>query len=116
MTRLIRNSNAGRLRLAGGAAIALACLAGCGQGGGNSTLSQSFNTSFDKSTHDSCVSSATSNGAPAATAETYCSCFVAQMDKLTVQQKMALNASSPEVTQAATACKAQLVPATNAAQ
>jgi hypothetical protein len=114
MDRLIRNSGIRRLRLAGVAAIALACLAGCGQIGGNSansTFNQSFNASFDKSTHDSCVTSATGGGAPAATAETYCSCFVAQFDKLTVQQKMALNANSPEVTQAATTCKAQLTAA-----
>ena len=99
------------LRLAGVALFAAAALAGCGQIGGNdanSTFNQSFNASFDKSTHDTCVSSATGNGAPAATAQTYCSCVVTQLDKLTVQQKMALNANSPELTQAAATCKAEL--------
>jgi len=101
-------------RRLGLAVLAATALAGCGQIGGNSansTFSQGFNTSFDKSTHDSCVTSATGGGASAAMAENYCSCFVAQFDKLTVQQKLALNVNSPEVTQAATACKAQLTAA-----
>jgi hypothetical protein len=114
MTPIIWKSKTGRLRLAGLAAIAVASLAGCGQIGGNSansTFSQSFNASFEKSTHDSCVTSATGGGAPASTAETYCSCIVTQLEPLTVQQKLALNASSPEVAQAAATCKAELTAA-----
>jgi len=93
---------AGRRRL-GALMIALAAagaLASCGQ----PAFDNSFNTQFDKSTHDSCLPSAVQNGAAPAAAEAYCSCVVTELDKLTVQQKMALNASSPEIKTAATAC------------
>ena len=111
---LFSNSMTRRLGLAGVAAIALACLVGCGQGG-NSTSDQSVNAQFDKTMHDSCVSSATVNGTVVAGAEGYCSCFVTQLDKLTATQKLALKPDSPEVQQAAATCKAQFPPPATAA-
>ena len=51
-------------------------LAGC------DAYNKSFNASFDKSTHDSCVTSAQTHGAAADVAEKYCTCVVAQLDKL----------------------------------
>jgi hypothetical protein len=96
--------------LCGGAAVLIG-LASCGQ----PAFDNSFNASFDKSIHDSCVPSAEQHGLAAAAANTYCSCVVGQLDKLTVQQRMALNTSSPEVTQAAATCNAQAAPADNAA-
>jgi hypothetical protein len=103
-------SKAARAAVIGASTAALLGLAACGQ----PAFDNSFNTSFDKTTHDSCVPSAVKHGASAADAETYCSCVVTQLDKLTVQQKMALNANSPELQQAATTCNAQS-PAANAA-
>lgn len=94
-------SRAARAGLMGAAAVALIGLAACGQ----PAFDNSFNASFDKSTHDSCVKSATGGGVPAATAETYCSCFVSQLDKLTVQQKLALKGDSPALVAAENACK-----------
>jgi hypothetical protein len=94
---------------------ALACLAACGgPSGGNSANSTasagssfdaSFNTAFDKSTHDSCVTSAQTHGAAADVAEKYCTCVVAQLDKLSMQEKMALPQHEETLTAAANACK-----------
>jgi len=104
-------SGAARASLLCATAAALIGLAGCGQ----PAFDNGFNASFDKNTHDSCVPSAEQHGLAAAAAETYCSCVVAQLDKLTVQQKMALNTSSPELQQAAATCNAQAAaPADNA--
>src|SRR5579871_1578699 len=47
-----------------------------------------FNASFDKATHDSCVGSAQNSGASADAAEKYCSCVVAKLEPLSVQEKM----------------------------
>jgi hypothetical protein len=107
MKRRSETVRAGRLGLAGLAIVAVAALAGCGVGGNstNNAFNDSFNASFDKSTHDSCLKSAEGQGAMATLAETYCTCVVGQLDKLTVAQKMGLNGNSPELQQAATACK-----------
>jgi hypothetical protein len=97
------------------AALVVASLAACGgPSGGNSANSTgsaassfdaSFNASFDKSTHDSCVSSAQVHGAAADVAEKYCTCVVAQLDKLSTQDKMALPQHEETLTAAANACK-----------
>jgi hypothetical protein len=94
---------------------ALASLAACGgPSGGNSANSTgsaassfdtSFNAAFDKSTHDSCVTSAQTHGAAADVAEKYCTCVVAQLDKLSTQDKMALPQHEETLTAAASACK-----------
>jgi hypothetical protein len=107
-----------RLGVAILAVLAAASLVGCGNAG-NSTnatdaFATSFNASFDKSVHDSCVTSAQSHGSVTPdVAEKYCSCLVGQFSKLTVQQKMALQPTSPEMQQAEAACVPQS-PATNA--
>jgi hypothetical protein len=66
-----------------------------------------FNAAFDKATHDSCVTSAQSNGAPAAAAETYCSCVVSKLEPLSPQDKMALQQHQDALVAAAQACKPQ---------
>jgi hypothetical protein len=109
VNRLTLVSRAPRAALACIAMAAAVGLAACGQ----PAFDNSFNTSFDKSAHDSCLTSAEGHGVPAATAGTYCGCFVAQLDKLTVQRKMALNANSPEMQQAISACSAQMTAPTN---
>jgi hypothetical protein len=98
MKRGSETATACRLGLACLAMLSAAALTGCDQ------FNSSFNASFDKRTHDTCLPSAEAHGATAAVAETYCTCVVGQLDKLTVAQKMALNGSSPELQQAASAC------------
>jgi hypothetical protein len=66
-----------------------------------------FNASFDKSTHDSCVTSAEGNGATADAAEKYCTCVVAKLEPLSVQDKMALPQHQDTLTAAASACRGQ---------
>jgi hypothetical protein len=100
-------ARAARTLLACLATAAAIGLTACGP-----AFDNSFNTAFDKKTHDSCLPAAQQHGATAAQAEAYCSCVVAQLDKLSVQQKMGLNGNSPELQQAANACNAQ--PAANA--
>jgi hypothetical protein len=90
------------LGLALGAALAGLSLAACG---GQSDTQ--FNTQFDKSTHDSCVSTATGNGHPADVAEKYCTCVVGQLDKLSVADKMALPMHQEKLQAAAQACQPQ---------
>jgi len=68
---------------------------------------KSFNQAFDKSTHDSCVTSAISHQAAPDAAERYCSCMVAQLQGLSIQEKQSLNPSSDKVQQAVAHCKAQ---------
>ncbi len=91
------------------AALALVgMLAGCDQNASNSfkaSFDKSFNASFDKSTHDSCVTAATGKGNPADAAERYCTCVVAQLDKLSVDEKMKLNQEPDKLTAAAQACQ-----------
>jgi hypothetical protein len=94
-------------RVASVAVMALA-LAGCGQNDSNAfkaSFDKSFNTSFDKSTHDSCVSSATGRGGAADVVERYCSCVVAQLDKLSTEEKMKLSQEPDKLTAAAQACQ-----------
>jgi hypothetical protein len=90
--------------------LAALSLAACGQGGGNGTSSfdAQFNASFDKSTHDSCVTSATGKGAPADMAERYCSCLVKEADKLTTQEKMSLPMHQDKMSALADTCIAQI--------
>src|SRR5215469_8711207 len=88
--------------------IAAAALAGCNQADSNSfkeSFDKSFNASFDKSTHDSCVQAATGKGNAADAAEKYCTCVVAQLDKLSVDDKMKLNQEPDKLTAAAQACQ-----------
>src|ERR1700684_268843 len=83
-------------------------LAGCDQNASNAfktSFDNSFNASFDKSTHDSCVPSAMAHGATAAAAETYCTCVVGQLDKLSVQEKETLTQTPDKLTNAAAACQ-----------
>jgi hypothetical protein len=100
--------------LASAAALAALSLAACGSGGGNaaansagSAFDASFTASFDKSTHDSCVSSASQHGATADVAEKYCTCVVTELDKLSVQDRMALPAHQEKLQAAAQTCKPQ---------
>jgi hypothetical protein len=66
-----------------------------------------FNASFDKSTHDSCVTTA-SQHLPGADAETYCTCVVKQLDQYSVADKMALPMHQEKLQAAANICNAQL--------
>jgi hypothetical protein len=88
--------------------IAAAALAACNQADSNAfkaSFDKSFNASFDKSTHDSCVQTATSRGGAADAVERYCTCVVAQLDKLSVDEKMKLNQEPDKLTAAAQACQ-----------
>jgi len=106
--------------LAALAMLATAGLAACGQAGGNTASGNSasgasspgvdaasVNAAFDRSASASCLTAAEAKGAMRALAQSYCSCVLVQLDKLTVAQKLALNDNSPELQQAATACGAQ---------
>jgi hypothetical protein len=84
-------------------AIAAISLAGCGR---SPQADAAFNQAFDKSTHDSCVTSAISHQAPADAAERYCTCLVDQFKGLSVQEKQSLNPASAKVQEAVTHCKA----------
>lgn len=81
------------------AVVALA-LAGCDQ----KAFEKQFNASFDKSTHDGCIRTATGRGT-ADQVETYCTCVVAQLDKYTVQEKMKLQQEPDKLRAAAAACQ-----------
>jgi hypothetical protein len=105
-----------RLGLAITAALAAATLAACGQpGGGNAASSNgasafdaNFNAGFDKSTHDSCLTSATQHGAAADKAEKYCTCVVGELDKLSTSDKMQLPMHQEKLKAAADTCIAQI--------
>jgi hypothetical protein len=101
--------NATSLGLAISGALAALSLAACG---GQSDVQ--FNASFDKSTHDSCVTTA-SQHLPAADAETYCTCVVKQLDQYSVADKMALPMHQEKLQAAANVCNAQLSSGTPAA-
>ena len=91
-----------------GVAVAALALAGCDQNASNAfhaSFDKSFNASFDKSTHDSCVTTTTGKGAAADVAERYCSCVVAQLDKLGVDEKMKLSQEPDKLKAAAEACQ-----------
>jgi len=127
-TRVLRCAPARRLGLPILMTIVAVSLVGCGapSGGqgnaaaGNAAGSQSvsqaftdaydksFNESFAKSMHDSCVPSAEAHGASADAAERYCTCVVAQLAPLSVQEKQNLSPTSDKVTQAAAYCRAQV--------
>ena len=99
-----------KMRVTGAlAALALVgALAGCDQNASNSfkeSFDKSFNASFDKSTHDSCVSTATGRGGAADVVEKYCTCVVAQLDQLSVDEKMKLNSEPDKLKAAAEACQ-----------
>ena len=94
-------------------AFAGVSLAGCG--GQNDAK---FNAAFDKSAHDSCMTSFTEKGGPADKAEPYCTCVVKEADKLSTQDKMTLGMHQDKMTAIAQTCIAQITgqaaPATNA--
>jgi hypothetical protein len=83
-------------------------LAGCGVPDANSAEGQQFKVQFDKSTHDSCVSSASSKGVAADKAEAYCTCVVEQADQLSNSDKMALPLHPEKMTAMAQACASKL--------
>jgi hypothetical protein len=85
-----------------------AALAACGAPADNSPAGQQFVASFDKSLHDSCVSSATSKGAQATQAEAYCSCVVQQANAMSNADKMALPMHQDKMQQMGQTCLAQL--------
>jgi hypothetical protein len=66
-----------------------------------------FNASFDKSTHDACVTSAETHGAPADVAGRYCTCVVTQLQPLSVEAKLALPQHREALVAAANTCKAR---------
>jgi hypothetical protein len=89
-------------------AAAALMLTACDQNAGNAfkaSFDKSFNASFDKSTHDSCVSTASGRGGAADVVERYCTCVVAQLDKLSIDEKMKLNQTPDKLTAAAQACQ-----------
>jgi hypothetical protein len=88
------------------AALMALGLAACEQA--KEGFDKGFNEKFEVSTHDSCVKSATASGAPASVAETYCSCFTAEIVKLPVEDKMKLTPADPRVSAAAETCRAKV--------
>ena len=64
----------------------------------------SFNAAFDKATHDSCVTAAQTRGVTADRAEQYCSCVVAQLQPLSVEDKIALKTNSTPIMAASAVC------------
>jgi len=99
----LHTRNATSLGLAITAGLAALSLAACG---GQSDAQ--FNAAFDKSTHDSCVPAATQHGATPANAEKYCTCVVAELDKLSVADKMSLPLHQEKLQAAANTCNAQI--------
>lgn len=67
-----------------------------------------FDASFDKSLHDSCMTSFSSHGGPAALAEPYCSCTLREVDKLSDADKIALAAQQDKLQAIATTCMTQV--------
>jgi hypothetical protein len=112
--------------LASAAALAALSLSACGSGGGGnaaansagSAFDTSVDASFDKSLHDSCVTSFTSKGGPADKAEPYCACVVKEADKLSTQDKLTLGMHQDKMEAMAQTCIAQITgptaPASNA--
>jgi hypothetical protein len=96
----VRRARVWSLTIAG--VFAAASLCACGAPDYNA-----MGVAYDKNVHDSCVSTASKSN-PAAMAETYCSCVVTQLDKLPVQQRLALSPTSQQVTDAAATCNAQV--------
>ncbi len=72
----------------------------------DATQKASFNATFARTTHDSCVSSAKAHGANADTAEHYCACIVSKLEPLSVEDKMALPQHQDAMVAASNACKA----------
>jgi hypothetical protein len=99
MMRLPNPKEGAMNRLIAVAIVALA-LAGCDQ----KAFEKSFNASFEKSTHDGCIRTATGRG-PADQVEAYCTCVVTQLDKYTVQEKMKLQQEPDKLRAAAAACQ-----------
>ncbi|HXQ13682.1 MAG TPA: hypothetical protein VN814_03560 [Caulobacteraceae bacterium] len=65
----------------------------------------SFNDTFAKTTHDSCLRSAQSHGASADAAEHYCACVVGRLAPLSVEDKIALPQHQDTLVAASNACK-----------
>jgi hypothetical protein len=74
----------------------------------NSSSVGALNAQWEKATTSSCISGAARTGASADSAVRYCSCVVQQLDTLTLRQKQALGASSPELTAAVNLCRPQV--------
>ena len=87
------------------ALVAALCVgaAGCGE-----AYKKQFNAAFDKSTHDSCVTSAVAHQAAPDAAEKYCSCIVTQLQGLSVAEKQSLSPTSDKANQAVAHCRAQV--------
>ena len=119
-----RTPSGRRLILATGLAVTAVWLVGCSQPGNKTAdgaassqnflqafeagYTESFNKTFDKSTHDSCVPAAVTHGASADAAERYCSCVIAQLEPLSPAEKLQLNSQPDKLHAAAAACQAQL--------
>ncbi|HEY2707723.1 MAG TPA: hypothetical protein VGI95_06690 [Caulobacteraceae bacterium] len=115
-------------RIGGGvcALVAISVLASCGQptptSNGVSAVNASaasvaapdsaddaaLNATFAKSTHDSCVPSATAHGVTPEQAEKYCTCVVAQLAPLPLAEKMQLATNQTKLQAAAATCNAQI--------
>jgi hypothetical protein len=65
-----------------------------------------FNATFARTTHDACLSSAQSHGLTADAAERYCSCVVAKLSPLSVEDKMALPQHQDTMVASSNACRA----------
>ncbi|HZZ88509.1 MAG TPA: hypothetical protein VFE13_09270, partial [Caulobacteraceae bacterium] len=61
-----------------------------------------YNASFDRDTHDACVSSALGHGAQADAADRFCGCVVSRLQPLSVEAKVSLS-QHPDVMQSAAA-------------
>jgi hypothetical protein len=95
---------AGRVGLAVVATLAAGWLAGCGKIDDNA-----LSATFDKSMHDSCVSTASAKpGVQVSAAEAYCSCVVTQLDAIPIAQRMTLSPTSDKITSAENVCNAQV--------
>jgi len=103
MTKRLQRPNVIAFGLSVAAVLTALSLSACG---GSSDAQ--FNASFDKSTHDSCVTSASTHGLAAAQAETYCTCIVKELDKLPTQEKMTLTLHQDKMTAVAQTCVAQM--------
>ena len=93
---------AARFGMALALSLAASSLTGCGQSDAE------FNASFDKSLHDSCMTSFTTKGGPPDKAEPYCACSVKEVDKLSKQDKLTLGMHQDKMTAIAQICVAQM--------
>jgi len=93
-------------------ALILACALLLAAGGCSREEVGAYKQAFDKSIEasaansdrESCVATATRAGAEQLRAERYCTCLVAQLDKLTIDEKAALRPGSEKAVQASRYC------------